>query len=584
MKKGRSVEKNYPNWIKQFDTPNFEQRQLILKEIEEGKKNPLVSIVLVHDKNNTLRQLVRTLSSLRSQLYINWECVVLVEDCASIASFATCFFLKAWNAVDPRILLSSKFKLINPNLSSLLNVGVENSQGEWLGFIQSGDSLSQLSLAYAVRGLKNTPSAQIIYGDEDYWDLHLQRSRPLFKSDWNPELFLTYFYLGSFLLIRKDRVRKVSGFSEDFPRAAIYDLVSRMTEGKFCGEIVHIPRVLSHHHGIKYKKSQSDERHFLMENVCPVSAQCLISQHLIRRGRLAQVVHDPQSSKNRIRFSLPDPLPLVSILIPIRDKVELLITCLDALRTKTNYPNYELIVIDNGSVEIATLDFLKKITLQGVKVIRDDSDFNYSALNNRAAQEAYGQYLCLLNNDIEILTPDWLEEMISFAAQPEVGCVGAKLWYPDERLQHGGVILGIGGVAGHAFKFSKKGDRGYADRLTCIQSIGAVTGACLVIAREKFEAVGGLDEKFVVAFNDVDFCLRIRSLGWRNVWTPYAEMIHHESVSRGNEDNPHKLARFHSEITLMKDRWGRQLLLDPHYNPNLTLQTEDFCLSWPPRT
>lgn len=573
------VERNYANWIKQFDTPSREQKQLFLGEIKAKDFKPLISIVLVHRPYNSMGQLVRTLQSLRCQLYPNWECLVFIDEGADTPTFWPRLFLRALSIIDPRIIFSSTVRSIELSIPSVLNVGIELSQGQFLGFIQSGDALSQLSLSYSVRELKNTPSAQIIYGDEDYWDAHLRRSQPLFKSDWNPELFLTHFYLGSFLLLRKDRVQSASGFSEDFPRASVYDLVCRMIEGGLDNEIVHIPHILSHHHN----PSQDDERHFLMATVCPLSAQIVISEHLVRLGQLAQVIQDPQSSKNRIRFALPSPLPLVSILIPIRDKVELLITCLESLWAKTTYPNFELIVIDNGSVEMATLDFLKKTTLKGVKVIRDDSDFNYSALNNRAARQAQGQYLCLLNNDIEILTPDWLEEMLSFASQPEVGCVGAKLWYPDERLQHGGVILGIGGVAGHAFKFSAKSDRGYADRLVCIQAIGAVTGACLVISKKKFEAVDGLDEKFAVAFNDVDFCLRIRSLGLRNVLTPYAQMIHHESVSRGHEDNPQKLARSHSEITLMKDRWGDQLLLDPNYNPNLTLLAEDFSLSWPPR-
>jgi GT2 family glycosyltransferase len=242
-----------------------------------------------------------------------------------------------------------------------------------------------------------------------------------------------------------------------------------------------------------------------------------------------------------------------------------------------------VIVVDNGSVEEATQQLFARQPKDKLRVIRDDSPFNYSRLNNLAVEQSRGEVICLMNNDIEILSFDWLEEMLSFAMQADIGCVGARLWYPDGRLQHGGVITGLGGVAGHSHKYLDKGSPGYFHRATVHQSFSAVTAACLLIRRSVWNEVNGLDELFAVAFNDVDFCLRVREHGYRNVWTPYAEMNHHESASRGEETTPEKKARFMGEIERLRERWGNSLQNDPFYSVNLTLDIEDFSLAWPPR-
>jgi GT2 family glycosyltransferase len=301
-------------------------------------------------------------------------------------------------------------------------------------------------------------------------------------------------------------------------------------------------------------------------------------------GLAAEVEAAPEApALNRVRFACPAPQPLVSIIIPTKDRADLLDMCLQSLQDKTTYANYEVIIVDNGSVEPATQTLFDSLVGPRFRVVRDDSPFNYSALNNSAARLARGELLCLMNNDIEILTPGWLEEMVSFAMRADVGCVGARLWYPDGRLQHGGCIVGLGGVAGHSHKYFPKGHPGYFRRAVLHQSFSAVTAACLLLRREIYEQVGGLDEQLVVAFNDVDFCLRVQAAGYRNVWTPYAEMNHHESASRGEEDNPEKIARFKREIDFIKARWGDTLLHDPAYSYNLTLDIEDFSYAWPPR-
>ena len=289
----------------------------------------------------------------------------------------------------------------------------------------------------------------------------------------------------------------------------------------------------------------------------------------------------------KIHYTLPKPEPLVSLLIPTRDRLELLEPCVRSILEKTLYPHYEIIILDNASLEPKTLAFFRSIQDQDVRVrvLRDDRAFNFSAINNLGVQRSHGAIVGLINNDIEVITPEWLTEMVSHCMQGGVGCVGAKLYYPNETLQHAGVVLGIKGVANHAHNKQSKHHDGYFGRLRVPQVLSAVTAACLVVKKEIYQAAGGMNEEDLkVAFNDIDFCLRVRELGYRNVWTPYAELYHHESVSRGTEDTPEKKARFAREVAYMKNKWGPALLEDPYYNPNLTLDDEDFSLAWPPRS
>jgi GT2 family glycosyltransferase len=259
--------------------------------------------------------------------------------------------------------------------------------------------------------------------------------------------------------------------------------------------------------------------------------------------------------------------------------------CIESIEAKTSYANYEIMLVDNGSDDPAALAYFKELdTRPNIRVLRDDRPFNYAALNNAAVAQAQGELVALVNNDIEVITPDWLSEMVSIALQPGVGAVGARLWYPNMTLQHAGVILGVGGIAAHAHRGMPAGREGYGGRAGLIQSFSAVTAACLVIRKSIYEQVGGFDEVHLqVAFNDVDFCLRVREAGYRNVWTPYAELMHHESATRGKDLSPEKRARFEREVAYMRERWGELLENDPAYSPNLMLAREDFSYAWPPR-
>ena len=250
-----------------------------------------------------------------------------------------------------------------------------------------------------------------------------------------------------------------------------------------------------------------------------------------------------------------------------------------SILNKTSYEPFEILVLDNGSVEKETQAYLADLHQDPrIRVLRYPHPFNYSAINNFGAREAKGSILALLNNDIEVITSDWLTEMVSFAAQEKIGCVGAKLYYPNRAIQHAGVVLGIGGVAGHSHKYFQAHEAGYFGRLKVVQNFSAVTGACLVVRKNVFFEVGGLDEGLKVAFNDVDFCLKVRKAGYRNVWTPFAELYHHESLSRGHEDTPERKKRFRSEVAFMKEKWGDVLKSDPFYSPHLTLDREDFSI------
>ncbi len=365
-----------------------------------------------------------------------------------------------------------------------------------------------------------------------------------------------------------------------FDGAEEYDLLLRAIERLEPQRIVRLPRVLYHR---RVTSLHEDWRRCVAPEV--EAARTAIQEHFRRLGVAARVTACPEApAMNRVRFAISEDTPLVSIIIPTRDRADLLDTCISSVLGKTTYPNFEILIVDNNSSEHSTFDLFKR--LQGeerIRLLRDQSPFNYSRINNFAVAESRGSFLCLMNNDIEVITSDWIEELLSFAARPHVGAVGCRLWYPDGRLQHGGVLLGIGGVAGHAHRFLDRTQPGYFGRAVVHQSFSAVTAAALMIRKSTFEQVGGLDEAFEVAFNDVDFCLRLREKGFRNVWTPYAEMIHHESASRGSETTPEKRVRFQGEVERMKFRWGSLLKNDPAYSPNLTLDSEDFSLAWPPR-
>ena len=317
------------------------------------------------------------------------------------------------------------------------------------------------------------------------------------------------------------------------------------------------------------------------KNYTTDSGVAAIEDHLSRIGSNAVVEAGKYPNTYRVMWNLPATAPKVSIIIPTRDRLDVLSQCVDSVLRLTDYPDYEIIIVDNDSTEQSTLDYFEQLNMQeNVRILSYEGEFNYSAINNFAVSQANGSVITLMNNDIEVIEKDWLREMAGHALRTEVGCVGAKLLYKNNMVQHAGVILGIGGVAGHAHKYFDAESAGYFSRLHLTQNMSAVTAACLTVEKSLYQQVGGLNESNLkVAFNDVDFCLRVRSLGLRNVWTPYALLYHHESVSRGHENTQEKQQRFKSEASYMQSQWGDLLESDPAYNRNLTLAREDFSLA-----
>jgi len=377
-----------------------------------------------------------------------------------------------------------------------------------------------------------------------------------------------------------DLVRRVGGFREGFEGSQDHDLVLRCSSQLRREQIVHIPRVLYHWR----VHPQSTAGGAKAKPYTVQAAERAISEHLQRRALpLRQVSWTPVGF--RAELALPEPPPRVSVIIPTRNGLKVLRPCLTSLLERTRYSDFEVLVVDNGSDEPATLQFLADLEQQGrIRVLPDPSPFNYSALNNRAVQKASGELICLLNNDIEVIDPGWLEELVVQALRPGVGAVGARLLYPNRTLQHGGVLLGVGGVANHAHLGWPGDHPGYFSRAQLTQEMAAVTGACLLVRRSYYEAVGGLnEEQLTVAFNDVDFCLKLLEQGLQNVYAPAARLIHHEAVSRGQDLSPEKAARFAAEVAWMQQRWGDQLHHDTAYNPNLSLDNPHFRLAWPPR-
>jgi GT2 family glycosyltransferase len=535
---------------------------------------PLFSVVMPVFNPSPI-WLEAAIESVLAQTYPRWE-LCIADDSSTNPEVRA--LLERFSQQDPRIRVI--FREANGHIAAASNTALAEATGDFVALLDHDDELSSHALACVAEAISRNPGVALLYSDEDKIDENGQRYDPYFKCDFNYELFLAQNMISHLGVYRKAVVDAVGGFREGFEGSQDYDLALRVLEHSGAQNIVHIPRVLYHWRATPGSTARdSGEKAYSV-----TAARRSVQEHLTRSGRGGLVSPAPMAPMHhRVRYALPDVLPLVSIVIPTRDRADLLSVCLESLFSVTHYPNYEVIVIDNGSSEAATHDLFARLPQDRARVIRDEAPFNFSRLNNLAANAAQGAVIVLMNNDIQVTTPDWIEEMLSFALQPDIGCVGAKLWYPDRRLQHGGVITGIGGVAGHAHKFLPDGHPGYFNRAVLHQSFSAVTAACLMVRRAVWDQVGGLDESLTVAFNDVDLCLRIREAGYRNVWTPYAEMIHHESASRGMEDTPERIARFETEIQFMKARWADKLLRDPAYNPNLTLDLEDFGLAWPPQ-
>lgn len=570
----RSSDEDYDDWIQSYDTPGDDDILRIRAAIEAMPSKPFISIIMpVY--NPPASFLARAIESVLEQIYPCWE-LCIADDASTEPAVAET--LSRYAARDERIKIVRRST--NGHISVASNTALELATGDYVALLDHDDELAAHALFCVAREIVLHPDTDMLFSDEDKIDASGFRSAPYFKSDWDPDLILSqnaFCHLGVF---RRSLLEQVGGFRVGYEGSQDHDLVLRVSELTTPRQIRHIPRILYHWRMIQGSTATAaSEKPYAW-----LAGKRAIEEHLQRVGHAAKVLPAAGGAFYRISYDLPAQ-PRVSIIVPTRDEFGLLKDCIDSLCKISTYRNIEIIIVDNGSVEPKTLAYLDDLARSQVaKVIRDDRTFNYSRLNNAAAQGATGDYLCLLNNDTVVISPDWLHEMVSLAARPGVGVVGAMLYYDNETIQHAGVVVGIGGVAGHVHRALPRGDFGYFGRAAITQNLSAVTGACLLTPRALYRELGGLNERdLAVAFNDVDYCLRVREAGHRVVWTPFAELYHRESASRGTDLDGKKRKRFVRETEYMKSRWGRTLLADPYFNPNLDLTTTTPRISLEPR-
>lgn len=536
------------------------QRQTVFE------RDILISI-LVPLYNTPEKYLREMIESVMSQTYINWE--LCLADGSDDPRSTVRNICQSYAEEDNRI----KYKKLETNggISENTNRCIELSAGEYLGLLDHDDILHPSAL-YEVMKVLAEKDADFIYTDENTFDETISDAHtPNFKPDFSPDTLRAYNYICHFSVFRRELLNRAGLFRSEFDGSQDYDMVLRLTEQ--AKTVVHIPKILYFWRA----HTGSVASHVTKKPYTLDTAKKALAEHLDRVGLRGTVEDGHAPSIYKITYEIAGE-PLISIIIPNKDHVLTLKNCLNSIFEISTYKNFEIIIIENNSEEKATFDYYDSLKSDSrIRVIRWDGEFNYSAINNFGAKFARGDYLLLLNNDITVITPDWLQEMLMYAQRKDVGVVGAKLYYPDDTIQHAGTIIGLGGVAGHTHVGFSRTHPGYMRRLTVVQNLSAVTAACLMLSKKVFDEVGGLDVDFKVAFNDVDLCMRIRGKGYLVVFTPYAELYHYESKSRGYEDTPQKQARFTSEINLFRSRWKEELRRgDPYYNPNLTLDRTDF--------
>jgi O-antigen biosynthesis protein len=539
-------------------------------ELERQRKKPHprtpVFSVVVPVFNPPAAYLEAMLASVVEQTYSHWQL------CLADASTAPHVrpILEKFAAAEPRAVV--KFLDANLGIAGNSNAAVELATGEFVCLLDHDDTLAPFALHELAATVNADPAADFLYSDEDKLDPQGDRVDPYFKPDWSPETLRSRNYICHLTCLRRDLLTAIGGFRTGFDGSQDYDLVLRATEQ--AKKIVHLPQVLYHWriHPASTAGNQASKMYAYD------SGRKAVAEHLTRCGVDATVHDGPILGTYHVVYHLRTQ-PLVSVVIPNKDHPDVLARCVESL-AKSSYANYELLVVENGSTDPRTHALYAELRRQPhVRIVEWTKPFNYAAVNNFAAAQANGELLLFLNNDIESINPDWLEELVKLAVQPGVGAVGAKLLYADDTIQHAGIVVGMGGVAGHGHLHYPRTAAGHGQRLLYTQNVAAVTGACLLMPRAVFRQIGGFDEGFVLAFNDVDICLQVLRAGYRVVWTPEAELYHLESKTRGPEDTPEKQARFKREYDLFHAKWGAFLKAgDPYYSPHFRLDRHDYAL------
>lgn len=555
---------DYKEWLEK----NMPARQELDRQAKHKfKYAPKISILVpVYNTPETfLRQMIE---SVQKQTYGNWELCIAN---ANPANEQVKVILKEYTANDARVKVTDVPE--NEGIAQNTNKALEIADGTFIGLLDHDDVLAENALYEVVKELNKAVDTDVIYTDEDKVSTAMDEYfSPNFKPDFNLDMLRSNNYFCHFFVAKKELIETVGGFRGEYNGAQDYDLFLRCIEK--AERIAHIPKIL--YHWRVHQESTADNP--LSKMYAYDAGQKAIEQHLKRCGVTAEVSKTENLGFYRVKYQ-QEGSPLVSILIPNKDQKDTLDQCLKSIEARTDYENYEIIIIENNSTEQETFEYYKQIKNPKIRVIEWKDEFNYSAINNFGVRHAKGEYLLFLNNDIEVINSDWLGEMLSNCQREEVGAVGAKLYYPDNTVQHAGVIVGIGGVAGSVFVGLKRGYTGYMHRASIQQNLSAVTAACMMVKKSVFEEAGGFEEELKVAFNDIDFCLKIREKGHLIVYDPYVELYHYESKTRGAEDTTEKIRRFQSEIEYMRSHWSSILKNgDPAYNPNLSLKKWDYSL------
>ena len=546
------------------------------KELEKQRREkfdyqPKISIVVPLYKTPE-KYLLQLVESVKAQTYPNWE--LCLSDGSGENSPLTSF-LKSLEAGDERIKVAYNEQALQ--ISENTNAGIEIATGAYIAFADHDDELTPHALFECVKALNKDRKIRLIYSDEDKMSMDGHKFfQPHFKPDYNPDLLCTVNYICHLFVVQREILDQVGTFRKEFDGAQDYDFIFRCVEAVDPSEIYHVTKILYHWRCHEDSTAENPEsKTYAFE-----AGKRAIEEHYYRTGIRAEVYQGEFLGLYRTRF-LRDYDPLISIIIPNKDHIEDLKRCMDSIDQKSSYKNYEYIIVENNSTDEKTFQYYKNLEEENPKahVVYWDKEFNYSAINNYGATFAQGEYILLLNNDTEIINETCLEELLGYCMRSDVGAVGARMYYEDDTIQHAGVVIGFGGIAGHCFVLQPRGTTGYCHRIICAQDYSAVTAACMLVKKSAFDEVGGLTEELAVAFNDIDFCMKLREAGYLIVYNPYAELYHYESKSRGLEDTPEKVARFNKEMQIFERRWPDILRNgDPYYNPNLTLKSQDFSL------
>ncbi len=554
----------YTSWIRSNEKFTYID---VKNKLQAFNNNPLVSIIVpVYNPSKDL--LIACIESVIKQSYENWE-LCLADDRSTKSHVMK--ILKKYAKLDKRI--KPVYRKKNGHISEASNSALKIAQGDWVALLDHDDELHEHALFHVVEAINQKPKVDLIYSDEDKIDQNGNRIDPHFKSDWNLDLLYSQNYVSHLGVYKTEIVKRIGGFRKGFEGSQDYDLLLRYSREINHKNIVHIPKVLYHWRMVEGSTAlASGEKSYTTD--AGIKA---LEDHFTALNKKVTVEKGKHDNLYKVNWNIINE-PLVSLIIPTYNGHQITKQAIDSILEKSNYQNFEILLVDNNSDDEAALAYFEEINKhEKVQVLRYPHPFNYSAINNFAAKQAKGEILGLINNDVEVINPEWLTEMVSHAQRKDVGCVGAMLYYANDTIQHAGIIIGIGGVGGHSHKHFKRGDNGYFSRLKLVQNLSAVTAACLLVRKSVFDEVNGLNETdLTVAFNDVDFCLKVKNAGYRNLWTPYAELYHHESISRGAEDNPEKVARFTKEIDYMINRWQTNKINDSCYSPNLTKTREDF--------